>query len=143
MREDQRGIQFHPAAVPLVSISLSFLAYFPFSLFFLAVLAPVSRAFLFFFSSHPFFFFVFFRLPRRVSSNFHDYSRRRVFLCTFPSFSLAADFRRRGDYRSIPTIRCMFYVRFITVYTSKNGTLLCVFFIYSVSVCIHYSFINL
>lgn len=141
MREDQRGIQFHPAAVPLVSISLSFLAYFPFSLFFLAILAPVSRAFLFFFSSHPF-FFVFFRLPRRVSSNFHDYSRRRVFLCIFPPFlsrgRLSTTRRLSIDsHHSMHVLRAFYYC----VYLEERDFVMR-FPLFIALVCVHYSFIN-
>lgn len=141
MREDQRGIQFHPAAVPLVSISLSFLAYFPFSLFFLAILAPVSRSFLFFFSSHPLFRFLPFAPPC-----FLEFSR--LFKTTgFPlhfSFVLSrgrlSTTRRLSidSHHSMHVLRAFYYC----VYPRRTG--LCyAFSLFIALVCVQYSFINL
>lgn len=49
MREDQRGIQFHPTAVPFVSIFVSFLAHVLFIFSFLAILSFLTL-FIFFYS---------------------------------------------------------------------------------------------
>lgn len=139
MREDQRRIQFHPAAVPLVSISPPFRAYFPFSLFFLAIRPGFSGVSVFLRSLFRY-LFAFCLPPRRVFSNFRDYSRRWVCLRVFPRFSLVRlAFDDAAIIDRFRTIRC--YVRFIP--TSKGGTFCYAFsylYTYSVTMCVYHTY---
>jgi len=101
-----------------VSISLSFLAYFPFNLFFLATRSLFSGISVFLPS-----LFVFFRVSA-VFSNFCDYSRRWLFLRIFPH-PHAADFRAAIIDRF--TIRRMLRALFYFYFEKRDFVIYCVF----------------
>lgn len=143
MREDQRGIQFHPTAVPFVSIFVSFLAHVLFIFSFLAILSFLAL-FIFFCSLFSLFFYLF-----HCIVYFHEFFLRLFETTTiifrvhiFPRLPNRGEFFTRRfllrlsiDSHGSRFLFIFLYTLYISVF--KRETSLCVSFIIGVYLLVY------